>query len=247
MIKKGFILFAVIFLTGCSTVNHRVNTKYNDYFKEPKKVAVMPLDIKMFRLTAGGMDEYVDEWTQQAKRNAENALADSLAAVPDLSWKYLDETTLTEGQKDFLREQKGLFGAVSYSIVAHTYMGDTAIKSKKENFEYTLGEEISRVMEFAPGDTLLFYSGRNYIWTAGRVMMYLFAATVFGENAMYIVPPGEEWLIMSLVDAKTGDVIWFNSKAMPGDLRDEKTHKGVVKKLMKDFIKAFFPEIRNNE
>lgn len=198
----------------------------------------MPLDIKMYRLTAGGVDEYVDEWTSQAKTNAQASLDAELKSVSNLAWANLDSESLTEEQKDFLREQEGLFKAIAYSIVQHTYVPETGIKEQKKNFDYTIGEEVSRVMEFAPGDTLLFYSGRNYIWTAGRVMMYLFASTVFGQNAMYIVPPGQEWLMVSLVDAKSGDVIWFNYKPMPGDLRNEKSHKSALRSLMKDFVKS---------
>jgi len=229
------ILWFCVLFSGCSTVNHRISKQFDQYFQAPKRIAVMPLDVKIYQLTAGGVDEYMEESTMQAKKNITEAVYEELGSMPFVHLNAFDEAALSEEKKEYFWEQQGMFKAVAHSIIDHTYVPGTILQSKVENFDYTLGAEAQELGRITQAEALLFCVGRNYIWTAGRTALYIFATGMIGQNANAFVPAGNEYFLVSLVDAKTGDVLWFNVVPMPGDLRNEKIDKKLVKWMFKDF------------
>ncbi|MCA9400601.1 MAG: hypothetical protein KC713_03170 [Candidatus Omnitrophica bacterium] len=229
-------VFLLLSFQSCAGQPYRTNPRFEQYFQKPKKVSLMPPDVKMYQLTAGGVDEFKQDWTETSEAYIRTAIVNQLNQNESFSdITEIKRPDISASQDDFLREQQGLYNAAAKGIVLHTYYPDTIIKARVEEFDYTLGSAFSNIGEINPAETFLFYSARNYIWTAGRVTMFILAAAVYGENAAYVVPAGEEYINLSLVDAQTGDVIWFNHKPMPGDLRKEKVADKVVKKLFEDF------------
>ena len=195
----------------------------------------MPADIKINRLTAGGVEEYLGDDTQKAKTLVMDAIRQELGVSHSVHFTDFDIASLGESRKAFVREQQGMFNAVSYSIIDHTYAPDSIFKDKLKNFDYTLGSELSQMAKLTDAQMVLFCSGRNYIWTAGRTALYIFASAMVGQSANAFVPVGNEYLLVSLVDMQTGDVIWFNVVFMPGDMRNKEVVQKVVKKMLKDF------------
>jgi len=238
MKKIPILIFLIFFLIGCSTVNHRTNVRFRDYFKESKKIAIMPLDVKIFLLTAGDVNQYKDDWTREVKGLLLKTLQENLEGQKMIEPVIFDVSRLSISEKDTLDAQNGIFRAVSQGVIDHTYNSQTLIKDRKNNFDYTLGAEFSVVEKWSGAPTAFYISGRNYIWTFGRSAMYIFAMAVFGESVVYVVPPGNEYFMMALVDTPTGDIIWFNYIPMPGDLRDEKVMGKIVKKMLDDFSKG---------
>ncbi len=229
--RKIGIFILIIFLSGCATASYRVAPVFEKYFDTPKTITMVPPDIKIHRLTAGGIPELVDEWSDDAKKKIVRLLKDELDIFRSVKVSLTDEGNLGEKDRDFLKEEKGLFYAVAYSIIMHTYSPENTFKHKLAHFDYTMGSEISALSDITGGDVLLFCSGTNYIWTAGRVALSVFAAVVSGSMLM----PGPEWFIAALVDAKTGNIIWFNYISMPGDLRNEEVDKKVIKAVFSSF------------
>jgi len=236
-LKILLLVLLICFIPGCATT-HRTNPKFAKYFETPKKVAIVTPDIKINKLTAGGVSELIDEWSEQAKGKVLSAMQSELKKFPYITVLRLDEEKLNTQDKDFFKEEKGLFNALAYSIVAHTYLPGSTFQHKISNFDYTFGEEISKLSMKAQSDALLFCAGTNYIWTAGRVCLATAGILVTAVTGVaVIVPAGPEWLAVSLVDAKTGDVLWFDYVILPGDLRDEYVDTQQMKRVFSSFPK----------
>ena len=233
----GFLILLAFFSSGCSTLNHRTNSRFNEYFEKPIKVTVMPPDIKIQEFTAGGVQLFKEDWSSEAKKNVLDALKEMDPNVEQVEFSFYEPSAITEDQKLFLKSQHGLFNLAAQSIIDHTYVPTLIFQNKVKNFDYTLGEEFSRISQHVNTDAVLYCSGRNYLWTAGRVMMFILAAAVFGDSAYAVVPTGNEYFLMSVVDVKTGDVIWFDAVSQPGDLRHPELDKKLVKQMLEKIPK----------
>lgn len=236
--RKVLLIFSLVLLSGCATTSYRANKCFETYFDTPKTVAVVPPDVKIHKLTAGGVIELVDEWSDDAKNDLLAAVKSELADFPKIKLIVIDEKALSEGQREYLREQEALYKAVSVSIINHTYVPISTFPHKLQDFDYTLGPEISAVSSIVAADSLLFCSGTNYIWTTGRVCMATFGLLLGAASGVCVLPTaGPEMLSMSLVDTVTGNIIWFDYVPMQGDLRNADLDAKLAKKFFSHFPK----------
>lgn len=244
MFRKNFILLIfIIFLGGCAGVPIRTHSQFDSYLQGPEKtVILMPIDIKFYKLTAGGVPEQMDEWDMQSDTLFKNAIMNKLDPSPKIKIKILEEDKLDSNFKKFLDEQNGLYRAVAGSIISHTYTEGNIFPNKLKFFDYTLGPELNRFNEFMPTDSLLFVSGTRTYWTGGRVFLAILGACVGGATGVVVLPgSAPDWVSVSLVDSKTGNILWFRYLGAPsstiGDLREEKVVSQSVDYLFDDLIK----------
>lgn len=236
MRKSIGLIFTLVCLTGCTPLTYRTNASFDTYFKAKKKVAVLMPDMKIFKLTAGGVDQYQDDWSANSAFHMEQELRKELATFDSIDFVFLDPTALSDAQRQFVDRERSIFYTVAYSVVTHTYEPEMLFKHKVKAFDYTLGEELSEFNTVENVDAILFVNGRNYIWTAGRASLAFLSVAVSAFTGVYIpVPAGKEWLTASLVDVNSGDVLWFNYLPLPGDMRMEKTVRRLSKRLFRDF------------
>lgn len=237
-----FLVVVVFTLNGCSTVSYRANSQFHAYFESSKTVAIINPDIKMYQLTAGGVEEYNADWSQNSNRIILERLQEELENLSRTKFVYLQESTLNKNDLQLLDEQKGIFFTVADSILMHTYSPETTFRHKLKKFDYTLGNEIKSLDKLISADTFLFCSAKNYIWTSGRtILATLGILTTLATGVAMVVPAGNEFIAVALVDSISGDIMWFNYIPMPGDLRDETAVDSIITRLFKDFPK----ELRN--
>lgn len=206
------VFLPLTLLAGCATpmAPHRAHPQLEDKARAIKTVALMPPDVKVYQLSAGNVRELMDEWSERGKRNVADGVAAALAEAGGFAVKEF-----TPGDDPALREEyedvRALFAAVAGSIVQHTYLPALAIPDKRDNFRYSLGplRELARA---AGADALLFVSGVDDISTAGRVATQVIGA-VFGVA----IPSGRTRLAGALVEAESGDVLWFNIAVSQGE------------------------------
>lgn len=229
-------ILCLVTLTGCTVVSYRKNTEFEGYFDSSKTVVVVKPDINMYKLTAGGVDEFNAQWTAASRVLVSQRIKQELENYRSIKTAYMETNNLAEDDQDILDQQAGMFFVVSNSIITHTYLPESSFPHKIKHFNYTMGKEISALQKFGSADTYLFCSGRNYIWTAGRATLATFGLLVGAATGVtIIIPAGPEWIVAALVDAHTGNVIWFNYIPMPGDMREEKVVDRVIRSLFKSF------------
>lgn len=187
-------------------------------------IAVMPLDVELFAVTAGGVLEPRAEWTTKAVANLKEALSlrgtgQGRTFVP-----------VPAGDSELLAELNHLHGAVARAIDLH-HFGTWKLPSKAGKLDWSLGEEVAEIRKQAPADYALFIYLRDSYATGGRVAtMVLYAALGVGVGG------GAQVGYASLVDLKTGRILWFNEMAKAtGDVRELEPAKATLGHLLKAF------------
>jgi hypothetical protein len=219
-------ILALAVLAGCATTS---NVKQIDRLaavdEDNPKILVMTPDIKYFLLTASGIPEPHAEWTKAARSNFQAALE-----------KYADERQTdiqiiadpSQLSDEEIAYQK-LYAAVGTTILTH-HFGVLPLPTKNRSFDWSLGPGIKAIGQKYDADYALFSFYRDYQASGGRVAFALLAAAAGASVSM-----GSEGGFASLIDLRTGDIVWFNQVvAGVGELRDEKGAEKTVDVLFKD-------------
>ena len=122
-----------------------------------------------------------------------------------------------------------LYAAVGSTVLNH-HFGELKLPTKQGSFDWSLGPGISEIGEKYDADYALFSYYRDYQATGGRVAFAVFAA-VAGVG----VSAGLEVGFASLVDLRSGDIVWFNRVTSgAGELREADQARAAVDRLFKD-------------
>lgn len=189
------------------------------------KLLVLPADMELFSISAGGIEEPRADWTEAAQRHFKTALA----TRRDLGDNRIE---LAEAQLDEFSEVLTLHRAVAESIWVHHVGGDLKLPTKDERLNWTLGPAaVQPLREKTGADYALFFWVRDSYASSERM------ATIIGMLLLgSIMTGGTQHAYASLVDLHTGRVVWFNDlQRMWGDLRRAQPAAETVDSLMKGF------------
>ena len=191
-------------------------------------ILVFRPNVRVGAQTTGGMHEPNVEWTEAAKANLIGAMEDmhgangiNLVMVPD-----------QEGEMgDMVEEYTALFGTVAGAVLQHKMTYGNRLPTKKDQFDWTLGEEAARLKALGGDYGLFFYTYDSYGSTGRKVLQGL--ALVLGGG---LVPSGIHVGYAGLVDLDTGDLVWLNiDTSMGGDPRTVEGAQKRVAQLMEEF------------
>lgn len=226
--SRGIVLAAMgglLFLSGCvSTSSNVQQIDKLETVRENPRIVLMPPDIRYYLLTTGGIPEPHAEWTAAAKENFSVAIRDYADSIgSDL--KILDESNLSPLE---IRYEE-LHSAVGFTVISN-YFGANKLPSKNDAFDWSLGPEIKTIGEEHDADYALFVYYRDRQASGGRVAFAILAAVAGGYT-----DTGSEQGFASLVDLRTGDIVWFNIvTAGSGELRKKDGAAAAVATLFKD-------------
>jgi hypothetical protein len=190
------------------------------------KVVVMPVDIELFSISAGGVPEPKADWTEAATRYFNTAIAEKKMAFG------LASVDLSNADADDLAEVNNLHAAVARSIALH-HFGPSSLNlpTKEGRLDWSLGEAVAPIRQKTGADYALFSWVRDSYASAERKAAMVALALV-GVGLSGGVQVG----YASLVDLKTGRVLWFNKLARAsGDLREPDKAKEAVGALLEKF------------
>jgi hypothetical protein len=194
------------------------------------RVLVLPVDVELFSLSAGGLTEPKADWTAAAKDHMKVAVAARKTALG------LTTQDAGEALADEFAEQVGLHAAVAQSIAWHHFGGSMwALPTKAEALNWTFGDAMQPLAAKTGARYGLFMWVRDTYASAERKAMMV-AMAIFGIG----VAGGAQVGYASLVDLQTGQVVWFNRLARgTGDLRDAASARESI-----DALLAGFPAVR---
>ncbi len=221
----SLLAFLVIF-TGCATTQNVQQIDQLESVKENPRVILMPPDIRYYLLTAGGVSEPHAEWTEAAQANFTTAMRDFAESMgTDLTIVDPDNLGATH------IEYEKLHSAVGLTVLHHQFgMFKLPSKGNGEVFDWSLGPGINALADEHDADYGLFVYYRDYQASGGRVAFAILAAA-----AGVGVATGSEHGFASLVDLRTGDIVWFNVVNVgSGELRDEASAAATVDALFAD-------------
>ena len=234
------MLAATLAVAGCVQTRQFADVQ----FTPPKgdyKLLVLRPDVTVGALTTGGMVEPRAEWTDEARANIIAALRAQQASRGGKVTIIEHRNELPGVPEQELADVERLNFVVDESIVEHKYLGDYLPTKRGRGLDWTLGADAVKLGQQSGYDYALFLHAEDQVASKGRVALGLvgLAGCFIGFCAPNI--GGAEQLdYASLVDLKTGEVVWFNvvdaASQVPGikfgDLRTPQGAAQMVERLL---------------
>jgi hypothetical protein len=215
----------MLLVAACTTTSTRLAEAVGPKPAAGSKVLIVRPDVELSLLTAVGMQEPRADWTAQGRDNL-GAELKSATAGRSLQFRELDPA---KADDEKVLQLLRLHEAVGQSIMAFNYGYITLPTKDKKTLDWTLGQGAQALGQAYDADYALFTYGRGSYSSAGRKAMMV-AGALLGVG----VPLGGQTAFASLVDLKTGRVVWFNvARAGPqADMRDAEGAKLLVSSLL---------------
>lgn len=219
-------LGAAFLLSGLAQANERNLAPGFHQLPAGAKMVVMPVDVELFSMSAGGTLEPKADWTAAANAHIRSALDASSAKFG------LQTIHLSDQDADDFGEQIALHAAVARSIALHHSLGGGwALPSKNGKLDWSFGDAMKDIQSRTGARYGLFTWVRDSYATAERkATMVLMAMMGVG------ITGGIQTGYSSLVDLETGRVLWFNQLVRgSGDLREAGPAQESVQSLLTGF------------
>ncbi|MEO8176930.1 MAG: hypothetical protein ABI626_09760 [Sphingomicrobium sp.] len=205
------------------------------------RLLVMRPDVTVNSVTTGGLPEPRADWTEAARTNLIAALRNQQAARGGKVQILAHRDELNGVSEEAVADLERLHGAVGNSIALHKYLGAYLPTKPRRGLDYTLGSEAVELGRKTGFDYALFMHADDNIVSTGRVALQVLgmAGCVVGFCAPNI-GGGGQFAYASLVDLKTGEVVWFNvvqtgsqiAGIKMGDLRTPEGSAQLVERLV---------------
>jgi len=230
---SGLVL--VMLCSGCTTTKVLKPETAGTFTPADARVLVLPVDVEVGSLLASGMTEPRADWTQAARGHVATALharieksrAKAVDAKPDL---FAPESPHLQILK--LNEVVGL-------SILEGKLGQAPLPTLKNRFDFTLGPGVQALGADLDANYALFVYVRDSYASGGRQALIAGGvAACLGTMGMFCVIPsgGTQIGFASLVDLKSGDVVWFNRLlSSTGDLREPAPAAKAIDTLLKEF------------
>ena len=201
---------------------------------------VMRPDVQVGLVTTGGMVEPRADWTEQARTNLLRALAEQQAGRGGRTRILETREGLAGVSADAVADLERLHSAVGTSIALHKYMGADLPTKRRRGLDWTLGEDAVKFGKATGMDYALFLHAEDSFASSGRTALQVLgiAGCVIG----FCAPQGGggQSAYASLVDLRSGEVVWFNvlqtSSQLPGvqfgDIRTPEGAAQMVERLL---------------
>lgn len=191
------------------------------------KIVVMPTDIELFSVSAGGVPEPKADWTDAANRYFKAALSKKKNTLG------VESIELTEKDADDLAEINTLHAAIARSIQTHHFgPGMLQLPTKEGKLDWSLGEPVRAIRERTGAHYALFSWIRDSYASPERIAATIALAFI----GIGVAPGGMQQGYASLVDLETGRVVWFNRLLRGyGDLREPEKAAETLDVLLTNF------------
>jgi hypothetical protein len=193
------------------------------------KVAVMPSDIELFSISAGGVSEPRADWTEAASKYFKAALLDKNRTLG------LDTVVVSDKDADDFAELNSLHAAIARAIAVHHFgPASLHLPTKDGKLDWSLGEEVQAIKKATGADYALFSWIRDGYASAERQAAMVAIAVLSLGRA--VPGGGAQTGYASLVDLNTGRVLWFNRlRRGSGDLREADKAAETLEALLSGF------------
>jgi len=229
LLRSSVVAAAVLFAAAVPAQEADLKHLAPGFHARPagSKLVIVPADMELFSISAGGVQEPKADWTEAAQRNFKAALTQQGERLGK------NVVQLRDSDLDELAELMALQRAVAEAVfMHHTARGaGMRLPTKEGRLEWSLGDAVKPLKAKTGADYALFTWFRD-TYASNERKATMIALALIGA----ITIGGEQVGYASLVDLNSGRVVWFNDvRRMSGDLRDEKTAMETVDTLLKGF------------
>jgi hypothetical protein len=242
MLKRGLAVAVAtsVAVSGCVQTRQFADVQFTPPSGNYKLLVLRP-DVTVGSLTTGGMVEPRADWTEQARASIVQALKAQQASRGGNITIIERRNALAGVSEQELADIERLNFAVDQSIVLHKYLGDYLPTKRGKGLDWTLGQQAVRLGQKTGYDYALFLHAEDQVASGGRI-----ALGVLGLAGCFIgfcapnIGGASQLDYASLVDLKTGEVVWFNvvqaGSQVPGikfgDLRTPEGAAQMVERLL---------------
>lgn len=194
-------------------------------------VVMIEPDIELSEVLAGGVQEPRQGWSEAARRLYPQAVKTKISngrvtQKPDfIIPKDLDPASR-------LGQVIRLNYAVSTSILISTAPGGQLVTKKNKQLDWSFGPGVEEIRKQTGADYALFTYVRDSYTSTGQAALRVIGFLLLGGD----IGGGQQVGVTTLVDLRTGQVVWFNFLAkQSGDLRDEQGAAATAHNMLKGF------------
>ena len=220
---SGLVALCSIALVGCATSQTSVHRDLAHGVDKalPRKVLLLPIEIRVHEISVGGVVEKVDDWSDQASANARRyikSLANTRAA-----FEIIEAPALSPEDRAQLDQHVALYEVVAGSAELARASPIGVWRERAQDFDYTLGPGLRPLAEHTGIDAAMILTGTDYISSAGRKAAMAMGVLLSALTGAFIVPRGGvSFVSVGVVDMRTGDLLWFaTDQSGTTDLRNE--------------------------
>ena len=168
----------------------------------PKKVMLLPPQVFVYELSAGGVPTRMADWEATAR---DNLVAAANRLAHEAGFELLPAPALDAQLGDQLEAHMGLYERVAQSVFVYGRGDQEAWAHKKNEFDYTVGPGLAFLREQTGADAALIVLGSDFISSGGRR-----AAFIVGLALGVVMPLGQSFITAGIVDLTSGDVLWMS-------------------------------------
>jgi hypothetical protein len=240
-LRLGLLALLAFLLAGCATTNQPAASNPNFTKPEaraslPKKIVLLPAEVRVSEVSAGGVVEKVEAWTLQAKTNIDQALSSVVKSGNAFQLVALPELSAEDKQR--IEQHLALYGLVATEAWVYSRSQDPAWAHKKTHFDYTLGPGLKFLKDKTGADAVMVLVCEDYISSGGRKAMMVFATLLGAAAGVVSVPQGAPAFVSGgVVTLDDGNIQWFNFSLEHGsaDLRKPEDAKRMVDTAMRSY------------
>jgi len=231
---------ALAALSGCVETRQVADLQFAPPSGNYKLLVLRP-DVTVGSLTTGGMVQPRADWTDQARTYISEALRAQQATRGGNLTIIEHRNALPGIAEQELADVERLNFAVDQSIVDAEYLGNSLPTKRRHGLEWTLGQDAVELGQKTGYDYALFMHAEDEVASGGRVALgVLGLAGCFVGFCAPNVGGQQQLDYASLVDLRTGKVVWFNvvvaGSQVPGikfgDLRTREGAAQMVERLL---------------
>ena len=168
----------------------------------PKKIVLLPPQVFVYELSAGGVPTRMADWEATAR---DNIVAAATRLAQQAGFELVPAPALDPLLADQLEAHIGLYDRVAQSVFVYGRGDQEAWAHKKNEFDYTVGPGLAFLREQTGADAALIVLGSDFISSGGRR-----AAFIAGLALGIVMPLGQSFITAGIVDLTTGDVLWMS-------------------------------------
>lgn len=203
----------------------------------PKRLLMLPPDILVREVTAGGLIEKVPQRTVDAANRFRSALT-ALAAGSNGRLEVVPVEPAAE-EKAAVSDFLARYAAVA-SGARQAMFGGPAWERRLAHFDYTLGEGLPALAQRYEADAVLVTTGSTMVESTGRAAFNLLGgvatALLSGGYGGQVRNDDQGEVAIGVVDLASGDLLWLHSRAVsPKVFENDQSNRSFVERAFETY------------
>ena len=231
--RNFFLAFCVVaVLTGCAAGRTYTAMENGEAFPKLRKILLLPPEVRMQEVSAGGIAELVDEWSRKANDNLVLALKQQVSEKQ--IFDIVEMPSLSEAEHEIVEQHTAMYEVVAANVYQFGKLNDESWSERAKDLNYTIGPGLQFLAQKTGADAALFLVGLDTVSSTGRRVLFVVTTIMFG---LPIIPPGFSYVAAGLVDLQSGKLLWQSYDYGIGslDLREPQDARSLTASVLETY------------